>query len=71
MDVPAGSALYLPARWWHCVAQRPPDGGAACVSANWWHDFAYDARYAGGRLEDALAAVAGGGEWEESEGSDA
>jgi peptidyl-lysine (3S)-dioxygenase / protease len=76
VTVPAGSALYLPAHWWHAVAQAPPPGQGACVAVNYWHDAAHGPGWAGGRLADRCVAVAagaeagdagGGGAWSDEE----
>ncbi|KAG8703869.1 hypothetical protein FRC08_002584 [Ceratobasidium sp. 394] len=37
VTVQAGESLYLPAGWWHHVAQTGDDEGV-CVAVNWWYD---------------------------------
>lgn len=54
MTVRAGETLYLPAHWWHSVAQRPGPAGRV-VAVNYWHDARLDARYASACLAARLS----------------
>lgn len=38
VTVKAGEALYLPAGWWHHVAQSGGGVNGVCVAVNWWYD---------------------------------
>jgi len=68
LTVPAGTALYLPAHWWHCVAQEPDSGSSpAVIAVNYWYDALHGPAWAGMRLADACAGVAAGEEGGESE----
>lgn len=45
VTVHAGEVLYLPAHWWHSVAQRA-DASGRVVAVNYWHDARLGAGYA-------------------------
>ncbi|KEP52386.1 phospholipase [Rhizoctonia solani 123E] len=38
VSVKAGDALYLPAGWWHHVAQSGDRQNGVCIAVNWWYD---------------------------------
>ncbi|KAH7343678.1 Clavaminate synthase-like protein [Rhizoctonia solani] len=38
VTVSAGDALYLPAGWWHHVAQSGDRESGMCIAVNWWYD---------------------------------
>ncbi|CAE6471543.1 unnamed protein product [Rhizoctonia solani] len=38
VTVKAGDALYLPAGWWHHVAQSGDRESGICIAVNWWYD---------------------------------
>ncbi|KAJ1308769.1 hypothetical protein OPQ81_004459 [Rhizoctonia solani] len=38
VTVKAGDALYLPAGWWHHVAQSGDGESGICIAVNWWYD---------------------------------
>ncbi|ELU45730.1 phospholipase [Rhizoctonia solani AG-1 IA] len=38
VTVKAGDALYLPAGWWHHVAQSGDKESGVCIALNWWYD---------------------------------
>ncbi|CAE6397141.1 unnamed protein product [Rhizoctonia solani] len=38
VTVKAGDALYLPAGWWHHVAQSGDSESGVCIAVNWWYD---------------------------------
>ncbi|CUA70088.1 hypothetical protein RSOLAG22IIIB_00434 [Rhizoctonia solani] len=38
VTVKAGDALYLPAGWWHHVAQSGDRESGVCIAVNWWYD---------------------------------
>ncbi|CAE6464459.1 unnamed protein product [Rhizoctonia solani] len=38
VTVRAGDALYLPAGWWHHVAQSGDIESGICIAVNWWYD---------------------------------
>ncbi|KAG8734400.1 hypothetical protein FRC11_002342, partial [Ceratobasidium sp. 423] len=38
VTVKAGDALYLPAGWWHHVAQSGARESGICIAVNWWYD---------------------------------
>ena len=62
IDVPAGSALLLPAYWYHEVESHTPEGeaaGEANLAVNyWWGDKAVGNAMRHGVLRDRLHAVA-------------
>jgi hypothetical protein len=49
------------------VAQAPPPGQPAAIAVNYWYDTLHGPGWAGMRLADALAGVAGGEEEEEED----
>lgn len=38
VEVKAGEMLYLPALWYHQVAQRADEDEGVCVAVNYWYD---------------------------------
>lgn len=53
VSVRPGQTLYLPAGWWHCVAQGP-----RTLAVNYWHDRHWGAAAAAAAAADALAVCA-------------
>lgn len=43
---PYDSALYLPAMWYHHVAQRRGTEGEPALAVNYWYDMQFDDRFA-------------------------
>jgi peptidyl-lysine (3S)-dioxygenase / protease len=57
VEIGAGDVLYLPALWYHSVAQTPgPDG--ATIAVNFWYDMQFDARYTWLRYQEAAVESA-------------
>ena len=70
VTVPAGSALYLPAFWWHCVSQAPAPRQPAVIAVNYWYDTLHGPGWAGMLVADRLAGVVAGREENEEEEED-
>lgn len=49
--VNAGDVLFLPALWYHQVAQE----GDPCIAVNTWYDMAYDVKYCYVKFMERLA----------------
>ncbi|KXS20226.1 Clavaminate synthase-like protein [Gonapodya prolifera JEL478] len=69
VEVQEGELLYLPATWYHHVAQTPPVHPTsthpqtdlrACIAVNYWYDMAYEFRYAYFGLVRQLAGLVDG-----------
>jgi jumonji domain-containing protein 7 len=57
--VHAGDVLYLPAIWYHHVAQLPDEEHGWVVAVNYWHDMRFDVKYGHFRLVEELSRLAG------------